>query len=70
MKIIILKWLLFVTNNYTSSATQDTTAFIVPMSYTINENLTASATYGDFDGATGCSIDDTKNFEIALAITF
>jgi hypothetical protein len=46
MKIIILKWLLFVTNNYTSSATQDTTAFIVPMSYTINDQVTANFTYG------------------------
>lgn len=87
--------------NIESSATEGTTAFITPVSYKINKNLTAnatyvsadiqgkdarefdlgleygfndnvtlSATYGDFDGAMGCVINDTKNFEIALAITF
>jgi hypothetical protein len=40
------------------------------LEYGFNENVTISTTYGEFDGATGCSIDDTKNFEIALAITF
>ncbi len=93
--------MIFEKTSITSSATKDTSAYIIPLSYAISDDLTANATYinadiqgvdatemdlgleygfsdnvtlsiayGDFDGETGCTIDDTKNLEVAIAITF
>ncbi len=51
--------MIFEKDSITSSTTKDTTAFIVPLSYKINGNLTANATYvsADIQGKDATEID-------------
>ncbi|MCK5111189.1 MAG: porin [Arcobacteraceae bacterium] len=48
----------------------DATEMDLGLEYGFSDNVTLSVTYGDFDGKTGCAIDDTKNLEVAIAIIF